>query len=108
MAYDPKDPKLEEKIRRHEMIFAVAPPKEKGDPDTVILGITTEAWNYMKDGMTHTFDLRKVGIPVQMIIYGSEDYPTAMAHIKQFIDKSGIPFIDARGKVDFGIDGNKK
>lgn len=40
---------------------------------TVILGMPQGAWDFMADGLTHTFDLTKVGVPVQVIIFRGKD-----------------------------------
>lgn len=59
----------------------------------------------MKDGLTHTFDLTKVGVPVRIIIFrgrSGDDVRRTLADADIFV-KSGA--IDAQGNLrDLGIE----
>lgn len=60
--------KPEEKV-----VFAVSPRGHVDDDDgtfDVLLGVPLAAWEYMKDGKTHIFDLTKLGLPVRILLYG--------------------------------------
>jgi len=49
-----------------------------GEPPVVMLGIPAGAWEHMKDGDTHHFDLTKTGIPVKFVLFGGPDYPSVI------------------------------
>jgi hypothetical protein len=94
---------VEEKI-----IFALAPPTDKpggnGNP-VLMLGIPKGAWDYMKDGMCHTFDLTKIGLPVQLVVFGGNTHESTLADLHRAIGQ--IPVVDLRS-ADFSIKTNKK
>lgn len=89
---------IEEKI-----VFGFSPPADPTKPATLIIGVPNGAWEYMKDGKTHTLDLTKIGIPIQLLLYGADSHDTAMNYIKQHNSRQAIPYLDERQK-DFGID----
>lgn len=72
-------------------VFGIAEDKQ-----TVIIGVSPGAWEYMKDGMTHTFDLNKLGVPVKLILFGGKD----QASIKALLTKDDG--LDLTG-LDFGF-----
>lgn len=79
-----------------KVVFAITDdPKDK----TVILGVSDAAWNFMKDGMTHTFDLRSLGVPFKIILFGGR----TNAQIRNMLntDKNTL---DVTG-IDFGFGG---
>jgi hypothetical protein len=89
-------------IDEKKMVFAVAPPNPPHeDAPIVLLGIPAGAWEHMKDGKTHSFDLTKVGVPVKLMLYGAKDHTEAMSFIKAQL--SGVPIIDERESTDFSI-----
>ncbi len=90
--------KPEEKI-----IFAISQDHEN-QTLLVMLGIPTAAWEYMKDGKTHTFDLQKAGLPVRLVLFGGRDLESIMKILKEDLQKQGIKVNDQRGK-DFSIGG---
>lgn len=84
-----------------KVMFAVAP---RGDGGTdVLLGVPTSAWEYMKDGKTHTFDLTKLGLPIRIIMCGGRD----QRQIRDWIDRHnkslGIDVTENRMDDDFSI-----
>jgi hypothetical protein len=83
--------------REQKVVFAIS----YGDDGvaTVLLGIPVAAWEYMKNGDTHTFDLAKVGLPVQIMMFGGPDHDACLEMIKPFLAPGHL---DARN-VDFGI-----
>lgn len=68
----------------------------------VMLGIPPGAWEYMKGGHTHTFDLSKIGLPFKILLFGAESHDAAMKTLLDYAKKTGIPVNDQRGK-DFSI-----
>lgn len=68
----------------------------------VMLGIPEGAWEYMKDGKTHTFDLTKAGVPVKLILFGGKDHAEVKGMFDQMSAASGQPYLDAR-RTDFAI-----
>jgi hypothetical protein len=88
--------------REQQVVFAVA-PEGQGDGSPILLfGISEAAWNYMKDGKTHTFDLTKAGLPLKIIIYGAATHEAAMKVINDHMAKRNVPYADDRG-IDFSI-----
>jgi len=55
--------------------FAIGPTP---DGPALIFAIPREAWEHMKDGLTHEFDLTKVGIGLKVIMFGCADYQSGM------------------------------
>jgi hypothetical protein len=93
-------------IDEKRMVFAVAPPNPPHENSPmVLLGIPEGAWEYMKDGKTHTFDLTKVGIPIKIMLYGAKDQTEAMSFIHEQL--TGVPVIDERETTDFSIQPKK-
>lgn len=66
------------------------------------LGIPTAAWEYMKDGKTHHFDLTAIGIPVKLMLFGAESHDAAMKVLEKAAADNGVPLLDGR-QQDFGI-----
>lgn len=82
-----------------KVVFAVSPREEHVD---VLLGVSADAWEYMKDGRTHTFDLTKLGLPLRLILYGGPDPETLKAAIEAHNAGLGMPTVDMTAE-DFGI-----
>lgn len=87
---------IEEKI-----VFGVAPTND-GKPPAILLGIPKGAWDYMKDGLTHTFDLTSIGLPIRLIIFRGKDHTSVMQTIEGSMKDAGVPILDQRNK-DFSI-----
>ena len=68
----------------------------------VLLGIPAAAWDYMKDGKTHLFDLTKLGLPIQLVLFGAESHDAAMKVIEARNSRLGIAALDER-RADFSI-----
>ena len=65
------------------------------DRGTVIIGLSSAAWDYMKNGMTHTFDLRSLGIDTRIILFGGKtrkDVQTMLATDDNTLDMTGVDF----------------
>lgn len=82
-----------------KIVFAVSPTEQGTD---ILLGIPTAAWEYMKDGKTHTFDLTKLGLPIRLIVYGGPDQLTVLGYIEAHNKALGNTIADMRDR-DFGI-----
>lgn len=50
---------------QNQVVFATNPERT-----LLTLGVPEAAWEYMKDGKTHNFDLRRVGFPVGIMMFG--------------------------------------
>jgi hypothetical protein len=85
---------IEEKI-----VFALSP----SDIGPILtLGIPKAAWEYMKDGKTHHFDLTSIGIPVKLLLFGAESHDAAMKVLTKAAADQGVPLLDERQR-DFSI-----
>ena len=84
-----------------KIVFGIS--HEVGEIPTLVMGIPTAAWEYMKDGHTHTFDLSKAGIPVKVVLFGASDHDAVLALIDAGLKASGHPYLDERRK-DFSIE----
>jgi hypothetical protein len=84
---------IEEKV-----IFGVSP----GAEPMILLGVPKGAWEYMKDGKTHTFDLTKIGLPLKIVMYGAENHTAAMKIIEGHMSAKGQTYADERRR-DFSI-----
>ena len=93
--------------RDSKIVFAVSPEGTGDGVPAIILGIPTDAWKYMKDGKTHTFDMTKVGLPVKLVLYGAKDHATAMEYINQWMKATTTAYLDERHK-DFSIEPKEK
>lgn len=87
------------------ILFAVAPDGTGDGVPLVIFGISKTAWEYMKDGKTHHFDLTGAGVPVKVVLFGGD----SIADIQQAFEtlKKREDFIDARN-TQFGIEEKPK
>lgn len=88
-------------MTREEKVVCGISPEGTGDGvPLVILGVPKGAWEYMKDGKTHTFDLTAAGVPVKLVLFGGKDHEEC----SRLLVQAGT--IDARG-VDFSIQPKK-
>lgn len=85
-----------------KMVFGVSPEGQGDGVPLVLLGIPAGAWEYMREGKTHTFDLTKVGLPIKIMLYGAADHAAAMKLIEGHLTDKGMPYVDAR-REDFSI-----
>ncbi len=89
-------------MRKEEQVLFGVSPRSDGSSD-VLLGISDASWEYMKDGKTHTFDLRTIGLPIRIIMCGGRNH----IQIKGWIDKHnrslGLNTIKDMTDKDFGI-----
>lgn len=60
------------KTTEHKIIVAVGEPETPHDTRTLIFGVSKKAWEFMSDGRTHTVDLRHLGYPLQIVLFGGD------------------------------------
>lgn len=89
--------------RNKLVMVAVGEPSHPGDVPTVIFGLPAAAREFIANGKnTHTIDLRKVGIPCLVLMFGGETYEACAASLAEaageFIDNPCAP------QTDLGID----
>jgi hypothetical protein len=82
------------------VVFGVAPDPHGGVP-LVLLGVPSAAWDYMKDGKTHTFDLTAIGVPLKLIMFGAKDRDEAVRLLEEGNKRAGLSSLHDRR--DFGI-----
>jgi len=89
-------------MRSDQVMFAVS-PRGDGQLD-VLLGVPQAAWEYMKDGKTHTFDLTKVrALPIRIIMCGGRDQAQVRGWIDTHNRSLGVIGTQDRSKEDFSI-----
>jgi len=66
------------------------------------IGVPQAAWEYMKDGKTHNFDLTSIGFPIKLILFGAESHDAAMRTLEQAAKQQGVAILDERRR-DFDI-----
>lgn len=85
----------------HKIVFGVSGPDARGTV-TLLVGVPEAAWDYMKDGKTHHFDLTRTGLPIQLMLYGAKDHDAAMKVMEDAMAIRGVPYDDRR-REDFSI-----
>jgi hypothetical protein len=90
-------------VRSEEkVLFAVSPRPDDGLD--ILLGVPTAAWEYMKDGQTHTFDLTKLGLSIRIIMYGGPDHAAIARWIAEHNQSLGVTETQDRRGEDFSIE----
>lgn len=79
-----------------------------GDTDSgvplIILAMGQAAWDYCKDGKTHTFDLSSAGLPVQLMIAGGPTRAGVVELVRHGIEQGGGTMVDGKNpNADLGI-----
>lgn len=90
----------------HKILFAVAPAAQNDGASVLLVGVSTKCWEYMRDGKTHTVDLTKIGVPLQLIVYGGADYASVVKVIEDHCKEQGQALLDLR-RQDFSIEPKK-
>lgn len=80
----------------NQVVFLAAEQAD-GKP-LVVLGISKDAWEYMKDGKTHSFDLTNAGIPLQLVMFGGGDKASITRDLKESAKAWGITIHDQTDK----------
>lgn len=85
--------------KEQKMAFAV---QMTDDVPLMTIGVPQAAWDYMKDGKTHTFDLTPMGVPLKLMIFGGESHDAVTKTLFEAASKAGIVVNDMR-RTDFSI-----
>ena len=87
-----------------QIVFMMAQTLE-GVP-VVVLGLPEAAWEYMKDGKTHTFDFTKVNVPLMLVAFGGKSRETIIEELRSKGAQWGISIKDEPPQT-YGIDEKK-
>jgi len=85
-----------------KMVFGVSPSGTGDGVPLLMLGVPAGAWEHMKDGKTHSFDLTSIGLPIKILVYGAKDHDAATAVITGHMKQRGEACLDQR-RADFSI-----
>lgn len=88
-------------MNEEQVIFAVAPRGER--ERDILLGVSAAAWEYMKDGKTHTFDLTKLGLPIRIIMFGGRDQTMIRAQVDAHNQRLGVERTEDFSGTDFSL-----
>ncbi len=69
-------------IKKEEQVIFTIGADHDGVP-MVVLAVPEKAWEYMKDGKTHNFDLTKAGLNLRIMVFGGKDHESIISTIKQ-------------------------
>jgi hypothetical protein len=61
----------------------------------------------MKDSKTHNLDLKRIGLPGKVMLYGGDSHTHCIKMIEGHMAKEGVPILDLR-REDFTIKELKK
>jgi len=87
--------------KEQKVLFAVSAPAPDG-VTVILLGIPAGAWEYMKGGKTHSFDLTKAGFPLRLALFGKETTDAVEQELREQLEIAGVEVEDRRGQ-DFSI-----
>lgn len=73
-----------------------------GESPTIVIGIPKAAWEHMRDGKTHHFDLTRTGVAVKLVLFGGPTGDSVMGTLTEMIGAAGKDLVDARDE-DFSI-----
>jgi hypothetical protein len=102
---DPERAERREGELEKKMVFAVSASGQNGDGVPVLLlGIPAGAWEHMREGETHTFDLARIGFPVKMMLFGGPSHESVLATVKEVMRGWGVEKVqDLRDTHDFAM-----
>lgn len=83
----------------HKIVFGLG---DTAAGKLIMLGVPQGAWEYMSDGKTHTFDLNRAGIPVQIIMFGGATHDECMSVLQAAFAGADCTYADMR-REDFSI-----
>lgn len=89
--------KIEERV-----VIGVAPDGQGDGAPLVLIGVPRGAWEYMRDGRTHHFDLTSIGLPVKFCLFGAPNHDAARKVIENHNAGLGLSTLDLR-REDFAI-----
>lgn len=99
----PEQPSAAAEDIETKCVFATGVQPDSAVP-VVLIGIPRAAYERMKDGLTSTFDLSNIGVPLKLLIFGAPTHDDAMKTIEAAARASQTPLLDARG-ADFSLKG---
>lgn len=88
-----------------QCVFAILPMAD-GSP-LLMIGIAEAAWEYIRDGKTNNFDLRKVGLPFAVAIFGCKDQAEGLKVLEAGAVAAGVE-VSKDLHTDFGFDKPRK
>lgn len=86
----------------NRLIIGVAGKDARGVA-TLVLGMPTAAWDYCKDGKTHTVDGTKFGMKLQVVLFGCRDYVSGAQILDPNALRQGVDKL-MKSRQDLGID----
>jgi hypothetical protein len=93
-----------EDVPEDKIAFAIAEGHDNDHIPIVVLGVSPGAWEYMKTGMAHDFDLTHIGIPVKIVVFGA---PSKEEVMRLLMQGRTADTVDA-SKYDFSIRPKRK
>jgi hypothetical protein len=87
------------KVKEEQVVFGIGPTP---DGTAIFFGMTDASWAYMHGGLTHGFDLKKLGLPIKIVIFRGKDHDAVNKTITEVMHAQGVPVLDERRK-DFSI-----
>lgn len=94
------------KVTEDKLLFALLPFENEKVPG-LLVGIPRGAWDYMRDGNTHTLDLTRLGIPVRLMLFGAETHADALKTFEEAARANGVALLDQRHSEDFSWNPDK-
>lgn len=85
-----------------KIVFGVSLKGQGDGVPLILLGVPAGAWEYMRAGKTHHFDLTPIGIPFKLMMFGAADHTTALKTIEEANKSRGLATLDMRNR-DFSI-----
>ena len=88
--------------QNEKVVFAVSPDGQEDGVPLLLVGVSEAAWEYMKDGKTHHFDLTLIGLPIKLMLFGAKDRAAVIETIETANNNRGVASLHLRDR-DFGI-----
>lgn len=88
--------------KERRIVFAVSEQGQGDGVPIVVMGIPAGAWDHMRDGATHTFDLTGAGVSAKLILFGADDHASVMATMARAANESKSIVLDEH--TDFSIE----
>jgi hypothetical protein len=93
---------MTDRDRDEKLVFGLGTIDDDGTNNFLAIGVPTKAWDYMRNGKTHTLDLRKVGVPIRLILFGCRDHAHGCELLTTGAHAEGNQVVDVRDQ-DLGI-----
>jgi hypothetical protein len=85
-----------------KMVFGLAPPVERSGPVTLTIGLPRACWTRLAGGLTTDLNLERLGLPIQLIVFGCDSHE----HGRKIIEKANAAkgfATDDRQREDYSI-----